>query len=647
MTAIEIARRFAELGDTAQAQRAYALALGQEQDRPAPAEELEAASYLLFSGGDYRVAYSTFIDLHRRDCFRDQVMDIVTPAFYLPNLPELEKQYRRNCKALSRYPYLFRRDFLPFEALPLRFYPFDGGGYIPYDPAEDAFGEYYQPGAPVINRYFFRDLEKPLLAERVFSQYQLEYLNDTVRDSTRVGRDNHIYLHYPDWGEFCAYLAVLDLPRVLKEKKLVFLIGEELARYPIDFRAEFGIDYGQYAPRPVGIREVNRLIWHVQLSSHNGGDFFNEVLYGHPNLLYIDSLMFSDVEEVVGKYMAALGRPAGPNDSSTLRHLRRLKNPTEKDALVAIFLYDPKLGSTPDPAARVAPALLFQPHFYNIFYAATVCNEKRGYTTMESEEYQALRDAPFVRGFRYVKTFTPMRRITNSFAATTRFMLQGMEERGGDSVMKDVIVGRLLNRSYMADPADRLYRDSILVRYEDAKLNPKATFTALAEFLDIPYDRSMEHCTAWEDNKPVDSPEGFSTAGVYRTYDEYAGRPERELLEFFFRDAYEYYGYDFQYYGGEPVDEAWIQDRLERCEITDGLIAKSWDDAGRVKAERGENVEDWPSGEAVVENYRRNRLELMQYLLKGLRFVSPEGQPLRMLEPLRLDPALLEQPIYH
>ena len=51
---------------------------------------------------------------------------------------------------------------------------------------------------------------------------------------------------------------------------------------------------------------------------------------------------------------------------------------------------------------------------------------------------------------------------------------------------------RILNRSFMVDWQDRLYTDSVLVRFEDAKLNPKATFTALAAFLDIPgvVDRS-------------------------------------------------------------------------------------------------------------------------------------------------------------
>lgn len=80
-----------------------------------------------------------------------------------------------------------------------------------------------------------------------------------------------------------------------------------------------------------------------------------------------------------------------------------------------------------------------------------------------------------------------MRRITTSYAATVRFGLERIIETPGEKrVVGDAILNRVLNRSYLIDREDRLYRDSVLVRFEDGKLNPKATFTALAEFLDLP-----------------------------------------------------------------------------------------------------------------------------------------------------------------
>lgn len=233
-----------------------------------PEEELEAASYLLFSKGDYRVAIPASCLFTALGLFQKELAGADDQAFYLPNVEALRRQYEENCTLLSRYPYLFRRDFLPFEDLPIQFYPYDDDGYLPFDWKSGLFSDYVNFHTPVIDRNFFHEfLEKPVLASDVYSQYQLEYLNDTVRKSEWVGRENHIYLHYTDWGTFCAHLQCLSFKKLLKEEKLVFLIEDELAQYPIDFQARFHIDYSRYPVRPVGIREVNRLIWHTQLAA--------------------------------------------------------------------------------------------------------------------------------------------------------------------------------------------------------------------------------------------------------------------------------------------------------------------------------------------------------------------------------------------
>ena len=65
MDTIEIARRLAELGQTAEAQAAYRVVL-QEVSEQNPELELEAASYLFFSKGDYQIAYTSFVSLYNR-----------------------------------------------------------------------------------------------------------------------------------------------------------------------------------------------------------------------------------------------------------------------------------------------------------------------------------------------------------------------------------------------------------------------------------------------------------------------------------------------------------------------------------------------------------------------------------------------------
>ena len=51
------------------------------------------------------------------------------------------------------------------------------------------------------------------------------------------------------------------------------------------------------------------------------------------------------------------------------------------------------------------------------------------------------------------------------------------------AIVDDAISQRVIDRSTLIDVQNRMFRDSILVRFEDGKLNPKATFTALAAFL--------------------------------------------------------------------------------------------------------------------------------------------------------------------
>lgn len=653
MTPIEIARKLAEYEQIQEAQKAYTLVL--QQGETTPDEELEAAHYIFFSQGDYKVAYTAFVSLYNRGLFQQELLDFITQAFYLPNVEEQRQRYQSNCERLCQYPYLFGKAFPDFDQLPIQFFPFDDDGYLPYYPSEQRFGDYINFNDPVIDRNFFHDLENPILAQDVYSQYQLEYLNDNVRKSEWVARENHIYLHYTDWGVFCAHLQCLDFVPLLQEEKLVLLAEEEIAQYPIDFKARFGIDYSQYQIRPVHVREVTRLIWHTQLSAHNGGDFFNEIFYGHPNLMSFESVMFDDISHYITE-MKNHFRKHTLDNMAIHQQLAQLKQPTVKDFLVAFFLTRSDMSGWLDKQSRIAPALFFQPHFHNIVYQMDV-SEGDKYCQIASEEYESIKQSPFFRSFKYIKAFTPMRRPTTSYAATIKFMLKQIEDEEKDTPrIPDVLAERLTNRSFMAEPQDRLFKDSVLVRFEDGKLNPRATFTALAAFLDIPYTQSLTYCS----NRLGLNPEslegnarGFDPVTVYRTYDDYADDADRALLEYFLRDVYQYYGYEFHYYKGEPVDKAWVERSIDGAQKLNDYIARSvqkmllWAYQKSGKLQGGLDVLAQARGEEFVQKLRNNRLRIAELLLKSPIFVSKQGQPLHFMKKLELDPTLLEQPLYH
>lgn len=270
---------------------------------------LEAAAYILQSGGDYKISYTCFRDLYNAGHFREDILPLMSAVFYEPNEKTLRGRYERNRKLLERYPFIFRLDFPAFEDLPIQFFPYDEhNGYVPFYHDTMLFGDFVNVKHPVVSRNFFKDLDKPILATDVFSQYELEYLNDNVRKSEHIGRENHVYPHYTSWETFCAWLQVLNLRPLLKEQKLVFLIGDEVEQYPIDFKERFNIDYSQFPVKPLGLREINRIIWHTQLSTHNGGDFFNEIFDAHPNLLPLTSIMLDSMEKNVSEWRKALNQ---------------------------------------------------------------------------------------------------------------------------------------------------------------------------------------------------------------------------------------------------------------------------------------------------------------------------------------------------
>lgn len=683
VTALGIARKLAALGQADEACRAYAIAAVDEKDVQ-PLERLESALYILQNGGDYKVAYTAFLSLFAKGHFQNEILNIVLGAFYEPNVKQLKKRYEKNCKRLQKYPYLFRKDFPAFEDLPVIFIPYDDNGYVPYYISEQRFGEVVNFNDPVISHYFFSDLEKPVLGTDVYSFYELAYLNDNVRKSEWVARENHIYLHYTNWGIFCAHLACWNLGKILDDEKFVFLIGEEISRYPIDFKAEFGIDYSKYPVRPIHIDEITRLIWHTQLSSHNGGDFFNEVFHGHPNLLWMDSVMMDEIETGLNAVVKGLrsSRQGGRAEfflamkhvenqklnleiaSDEYQMLARMGQVTIKDVWVAVMLRNAELIGCPvDPSCRITPAVFYQPHFG--IMECTVNLDEHGRAMQQSVEYERILQSPLLNGFKYVKTFTPMRRVTTSYAAAIRYILY--HEEGGREKWKrerketelvgvgDYILTRALNRSYLIDTQERLFRDSILVRFEDGKLNPRATFTALAEFLDIPYTESMTRCSSYMGMDPESTKgnvRGFDTASVYKKYDEFATDAERAFIEYMFRDAYAYYGYDFHYYDGEPMSRERMEELLAGFTVSNRIATGVYNLDGS-KTEQYLNLPQDVKmayrlkAEVLLADMATNRRETVHAFENGLKFVNKNGQPLRMMPLLKLDPALLETELYH
>lgn len=105
MQTIDIARRCAELGARDDANNAYILAL--HQGGLSPEERMESSVYLLRMGGDYKVAYTQFVRLYNEGQFRAECLDVITGAFYTPNVKPMKNRYEKTVRHWPNIPTCF------------------------------------------------------------------------------------------------------------------------------------------------------------------------------------------------------------------------------------------------------------------------------------------------------------------------------------------------------------------------------------------------------------------------------------------------------------------------------------------------------------------------------------------------------------
>ena len=114
--------------------------------------------------------------------------------------------------------------------------------------------------------------------------------------------------------------------------------------------------------------------------------------------------------------------------------------------------------------------------------------------------------------------------------------------------------------------------------------------------------------------------------------------------------------YDFHYYDGQPLTEEELDALTEDFSTIDRYLRETWinvyKEAGiSVNGQRAAPEVEQQLHEQLLENqiqaFHENRKANTRILLRGLRFLNRNGQPLHMMPKLKLDPALLEQPLYH
>ncbi len=448
----------------------------------------------------------------------------------------------------------------------------------------DGFSEPVTIERTKINTHpFFRDLEKPLLVKNEMNTYHWEYLMDNVRASEDFGADNHIYMQYESMALFTLLLQTADVSPYLESEKFVIFIGDKATvsrHYPINFCQEYGIDYALSGPKPVRIDEIQRIIFDWAAGSANGNVFFAGVLDNHRNLLTMGELSMGgfpyfyekilknhNVKEALRAiknthdglavvepawlfkaHFASNKKPPYPSKKNFIQLMEQWfpngYRPTREEWLKALFLaYAEALGRNMNQ--RIIPAIVFHTHAYYYGY--------------DAEDMISI-----IRLFKYYKIFSPLRRFTTTLGRSVNSAITGERfgiytyyqsylrlfcgKIGGIMSLSNKDYNKVRSTFLYLPPNDEFLPYRGVVRFEDMKLQPRATAESLCDFFDIPWDDSLLSVTVNGVEGNFGDTSGFDTSPVYRKYEVYNNPFDYYRMELILSDVFAPWGYKPMYY---------------------------------------------------------------------------------------------------
>lgn len=545
------------------------------------AENIFAEAAALFEQYQYEQAFDKFRLAYEAGYADVDILQVLQEAYYEPNEEELRTRYANNQKLFAEYPYIFRRDQLSFDTLPLQFFPQSEQQYAIFDKTKQIFQGVYTEDDSERVPYFFENLDQPLLLGDVYNGYHLRYLRDNVRLSEYIGADNHIYLYYHSWETFCAYWQVIDWSALLAEKQFVFLFGdEEKAKYyPLDFKGLYQIDYARMPFQPIQIHEIKRLILEMQVLCNCGNEFLNQVVDWHEDLLtmpyfcmsefgffYEQTLQGKTVEAVTAAIQKMFKQPLAQcfekmclmymvldinrGNKNYLKDLklfldalRKVCPPktvlTKKEWLIAFYLAYAEMHRRDMGHERIVPAIFHSVHFVYIH---------------TQPSYEKVKD--MIEEFPYKMRLTIIRDPITAMASDVEMLYKGNDTIKKVPVFPNIIdwlldgnEGISISQKYYKPPQGLLAQQYML-RFEDMKLNTRATLTALAEYLNIPLSQRLFQTT--DKGKVIGhgGRDGFDPAPIYKKRPEMLNEFDCLRLEMVIGKYYEPFGYKPKLYDG-------------------------------------------------------------------------------------------------
>lgn len=553
-----------------------------------------------FEAREFRDALLSFIGLYQKGYQREQILQILDEACYLPNEAEMRENYEKNVGALTRYPFVLGGQFDTFEDLPLRLYMIDESEFYIFDRNTEQFLSVYRSEDGSQPDLHSAQVDAPLYFENEVDFSHITFLNDVIRKSEDIACDNHIYLYYDSFSELAKLLMVSEIAPLLAEQKFVFLFGKENLTYPLDFKGRFGIDYAACQPRELSVNEIKRMILGWKIANCSGTSFLADIMDFHPELLTIPdcTMHFADLyagqlkgrtlseavsflkqlpdedprksgimnlvrnhSEQLSKSLRKEFNRVSPDEFLTVLEavLAEFPHPSTREWLIGIFLAYSRCHKR--SFGRVIPALFLYPHD-DMFYLAGLERDKVVF-------YFDLAGS-----FPYHKVIALIRNPVTQAGSVAAYMTYGHPQarNAQGEIQLDpfycVTFGSILPKDYYFPLQHPLWESIRVVRFEDLKLNPKAAFASIAEFLNIPVTQSMFHttwCGLTMDGVTAENTvfDGFDPAPVYKSYDQYLSVFDKYRIELLLRNQIEIYGYQAKYYDGQQFSDEEIMKMME------------------------------------------------------------------------------------
>lgn len=517
----------------------------------------------LFEQRKYQEAFAAFAEIYNQSQDkneREAIFETLADSFYAPNQEELQANYAKNLEVLMRYPYFWNKTFRRYEELTFQLFPVSDEYFYRYNKEKDCFEGRYDAKTPNQMRYFFENLDGPVKVENEDNFYNLNFLNDNVRASEDYAGDNHIYMFYDTPDPLERLMMTCDLEPVLRQKKLVFLVGEEnRKRYPVDFLEEFQIDYNSMSPAPVRVEEIKRVCrWCARLFSGTvlstgilGS--LNEVQYifgqsfhkgsrlnGQPlssSKAFLDAIADVDAvytaERISELFRSEENKFDFPESEEFVDWLRQRRPApheyTVKELFCGYFLfYYEKRNLNP----RIAPMIIFDPHVGPTLYSEIVLSFPY-HTALTCVREPIM---VFIRG--------QQDRILGWDEVTTKIWMYS------DYYFWQTIHPKLLPHYYG-------------YRFEDLKSKPEVVCRALCKHLNLPYDKNMLEVEApYQSSRDptLGVVKGFDTAPLKRDLSPNLSEFDKVRLQMFYEPIQRYYGYPTFSFQEHPLPEELVRE---------------------------------------------------------------------------------------